>query len=146
MSWYKIYITSTWLEMISDMKRPNSIRMNSESKERCMKMVETEDFTSISEIIEYAMRRFYEHIVLDGVTSLPYVRRSGKRVSMSMRMNTVLEKNILDTGLLDRSDIVDYALDYFFSVNERMERALDAGPGSDMESPSRTNMSDRDSQ
>lgn len=111
--------------MIRDMKHPNSVRMNSISKEKCMKLVESDNFTSVSEVIEYAMRRFYEHILLDHITSLPYTRRSGKRVSMSMRINTVLEQNILDTGLLDRSDIVDYALDYFFELNERMEQTRD---------------------
>lgn len=117
--------------MIRDMKHPNSVRMNSESKDKCMKMVESGDFTSVSEIIEYAMRRFYEHIILDHVSSLPYTRRNGKRVSMSMRINIVLEQNILDTGLLDRSDIVDYALDYFFGLNERMEQERGENPKSD---------------
>lgn len=117
--------------MIRDMKHPNSVRMNSISKEKCMKLVESDNFTSVSEVIEYAMRRFYEHILLDHITSLPYTRRNGKRVSMSMRINTVLEQNILDTGLLDRSDIVDYALDYFFELNERMEQTRDENKRND---------------
>lgn len=96
-----------------------------------MKLVESDNFTSVSEVIEYAMRRFYEHILLDHITSLPYTRRNGKRVSMSMRINTVLEQNILDTGLLDRSDIVDYALDYFFELNERMEQTRDENKRND---------------
>ncbi len=78
----------------------------------CEKMVESGQFDSVSDVIEYSMRTFLDAMRLDGA-SMSYTSRSGPKTQQSLRINEWLVKQFSDRGMTGISEMADYSIAFY---------------------------------
>lgn len=80
--------------------------------ERADPLIETGEFDTLSELCRYSIRFFLDWIESDNVSSLTYIRRTDP-VKRNIQLNPVVMERILGYGLINKSDIADYALSHY---------------------------------
>lgn len=80
--------------------------------DECEKIVESGQFDSVSDVIEYSMRTFLDAMRLDGI-GMTYTSRSGPKTQQSLRINEWLIKQFSDRGMTGISEMADYSIAYY---------------------------------
>lgn len=104
------------------MKVPTSVYVESSNIVRCKSLVASGQFDTISELIDYAIRVYYDHIRVEKFTEVPHKARHEPKSKVSMRMNQWVIDGLMETGWFIRSEIPDYALEYYWTILDRIDK------------------------
>lgn len=98
------------------MKTPTTFIVEASSAERCKGLVESGQFDSVSEVVDYAMRTYYDHLLRNRCEIIAHIPRCGPRTKISFRINNWIFSSLMNTGLFARAELLDYALEHYWSV------------------------------
>ena len=99
-------------------KVPMTVTVRLERYTQCQHLIETGEFENISELLRFAMRVYYDRLRRERPTSVELVRR-GEGKSIQVRLDEVVIDGIVSMGLMARSDVCDYTLDYYLNEYRR---------------------------
>ncbi len=83
--------------------------------ERAAPLVDSGEFDTMSELLRFAIRTFYEWLMREDVTSLRHVIR-GEVIKRNLPISDVVIEGILSRGLVSKTEIPDYALDHYLGT------------------------------
>ncbi len=95
------------------MRTHTSINIIESNFAECVRLVESGQFDSLSDVVEHSMRVLYDSIKLDG-SELSYSPRGGPKVKQSIRINGWLVDRFSELGMTGISEMADYSLSYYF--------------------------------
>ena len=99
-------------------KVPMTVTVRLDRYTQCQHLIEAGEFENISELLRFAMRAYYDRLRRERPTSVELVRR-GEGKSIQVRLDEAVVDGIVAMGLMARSDICDYALDYYLNEYRR---------------------------
>lgn len=99
-------------------KVPMTVTVRLDRYTQCQHLMEAGEFENISELLRFAMRVYYDRLRRERPTSVELVRR-GEGKSIQVRLDEAVVDGIVAMGLMARSDICDYALDYYLNEYRR---------------------------
>ncbi len=95
------------------MKEPTSFFIHESNLELCKELVKSGEFSSVSEVIGFAMR-LYSECLRKGPSMLPMVDRKDI-FKVSMRVDVFVLDSILKSGRIERNVIADQSLFFYDS-------------------------------
>ncbi len=95
-------------------RNATTFNIRKESYDRCLKFIESGEFDAMASMVTYAIRSFYYHLVESGTTSIDHIVRKDL-VRISLRPEDFVFNQIIDMGICSKSEIPDYALNYFLT-------------------------------
>lgn len=98
--------------IINTMRVHTSVNILQSNIGECEKMIESGQFESVSDVIEFSMRVFLDAIRIDGI-ELSYISRGGPKTKQSVRVNEWLIKQFSEKGMTGISEIVDYSITFY---------------------------------
>lgn len=101
------------------MKHPTSFFIDKQNYDKCVELVELDEFGTVSEVIVYAMRFFSENLRLGTLVVVPKAR--GELVKVSLRVDVFVLEKIMSTKFLERSVVPDQSLVFYFKWRERFK-------------------------
>ena len=94
------------------MASPFTVYVRPDIYEWCETKVSEGRFRSFSDVLDFAMGFYLDHIRRNGMENVPKIsRREG--IKKCVRVNPYIMDGLMETGLFDRSEIADYALDFY---------------------------------
>lgn len=99
------------------MKQQSSFYIDQKNYDKCVELVELDEFGTVSEVIVYAMRFFSENLRLGTLVPVPKAR--DKLVKVSLRIDVFVLEKIMSTKFLERSVVPDQSLVFYFNWRER---------------------------
>ena len=75
-------------------------------------MIEEGRFSTFSELLDYSMRFYADHIERDGIRSIPKIVRNDL-VRRTFRFDDSVLERLMATGFFERSEIADYSLNFY---------------------------------
>ena len=99
-------------------KVPMTVTVRLDRYTQCQHLIEAGEFENISELLRFAMRVYYDRLRRERPTSVELVRR-GEGKSIQVRLDEVVIDGIVSMGLMARSDVCDYTLDYYLNEYRR---------------------------
>ena len=91
------------------MVNPTTFYIPADTLAWCEAKVASGRFKSFSDMLDFTLGLYHDQITVQGVRSIPKIRRSNL-VKKSARVNTWTLERLLDTGFFDKSEIAEYAL------------------------------------
>lgn len=83
--------------------------------ERAAPLLSSGEFENQSELLRFAIRTFWDWIERDNVESLQHIIR-GELIKRNVQVNDYVMERITATGLVDKPEIADYALDHYLRM------------------------------
>lgn len=94
------------------MAKPSTIHIRRDSAQWCESMIERGRFSTFSELLDYSMRFYADHIERDGIRSIPKIVRNDL-VRRTFRFDDSVLERLMATGFFERSEIADYSLNFY---------------------------------
>ena len=94
------------------MSSPIAVYIRRDIYEWCETKVSQGRFRTFSDILDYAMGFYLDSITTGRVKTVMKIAKR-ERVRKSVRVNEHVLEGLMGTGLFDRSEIADYALDFY---------------------------------
>jgi len=98
------------------MKQPTSFLIDKKNYDKCVELVELDEFGTVSEVIVYAMRFFSENLRLRTIVPVPQAR--DELVKVSLRVDVFVLEKIMSTKFLERAMVPDQSLVFYFKWRE----------------------------
>ena len=92
------------------MTNPVTFYDDSDLYKQCDGLVDGKEFAKESEVIDFAIRLYYYQIKIKGFQ--PRQIKHDHGIKKSIRINQYLVDYLIDTSILKKGEIADYALDY----------------------------------
>ena len=95
-----------------------TVRVRKETYEECMLLVESEEFSSFSDLVNYSLRFHLYHILHDDIDTIAYLV-GDEYVYQRVRLDGWCREELISTGLLSKSDLVEYSLSFFLDFRRQ---------------------------
>ncbi len=103
------------------MRTHSSVSITEANYAVCIRLVESGQFDSFSDVVEYSMRTLYDDVKLRGA-ELSYESRRGPKVKQSVRINGWLVDRFSELGMNGISEMADYSISsYLRRINSSNE-------------------------
>lgn len=94
------------------MVTPTTFHIRSDTYAWCEMKVSVGRFKTFSDMLDFALGIYLDSIEREGMKSIPKLTRVDL-VRKSARVNTWVMDRLMETGFFERSEIADYALDFY---------------------------------
>lgn len=94
------------------MASPMTIHIRGDTYAWCERKVSEGRFKTFSDMLDFALGLYLDHIGKEGLRSVRKITRTGL-VRKSARVNPWVMDQLESTGFFERSEIADYALDFY---------------------------------
>lgn len=90
----------------------STVCIRTETYEECKLLVDSGEFSTFSDLVNYSMRFHLYHILRDKIDTIEYLPGE-EHVYQRVRLDGWYREGFISSGLLSKSDIVEYSLSYF---------------------------------
>ncbi len=99
------------------MRTPTSFNISGENYEKCIQLVESGEFNSVSEVIAYAMR-FCSESLRQKESEAPIPKARKDVVKISMRVDNFVADSLDSTGYFERPMMADQCILFYMKWRE----------------------------